>query len=65
MPIYFNSFSEALRAGVETYHTLKNILKHKYGAKATLLGDEGGFAPPIESVEERLELLLKSTFFIF
>ncbi|MBI2651838.1 phosphopyruvate hydratase [Candidatus Woesearchaeota archaeon] len=60
MPLGFKNFSDALRAGVETYHTLKNILKHKYGAKATLLGDEGGFAPPIESVEERLGLLLKA-----
>ena len=58
MPIGFKKFSDALRAGVETYHALKNILKAKYGAKATLLGDEGGFAPPIENVEERLELLL-------
>ena len=60
MPIGFKSFSEALRAGAETYHTLKNILKQKYGAKAILLGDEGGFAPPIENVEQRLELLLKA-----
>ena len=60
MPVGFKSFHEALRAGVETYHTLKNILKQKYGAKAVLLGDESGFAPPIENVEERLELLLKA-----
>ena len=60
MPVGFKSFNEALRAGVETYHSLKNILKQKYGAKATLLGDEGGFAPPIKNVEERLELLLKA-----
>ena len=60
MPIGFKSFKDALRAGVETYHTLRTILKKKYGAKAILLGDEGGFAPPIKSVEERLELLLKA-----
>lgn len=60
MPVGFKSFGEALRAGVETYHTLKNILKEKYGAKAILLGDEGGFAPPIENVDERLELLLSA-----
>ncbi len=60
MPVGFKNFSDALRAGVETYHTLKNILKEKYGAEATLLGDEGGFAPPIGAVEERLELLLKA-----
>lgn len=60
MPVEFKNFSSALRAGVETYHTLKNILKQKYGAKAILLGDEGGFAPPIENIEERLELLMKA-----
>ncbi len=60
MPVGFKTFSDALRAGVETYHTLKNIVKQKYGVKATLLGDEGGFAPPIENVEKRLELLLKA-----
>mgnify|MGYP001598216986 CR=1 FL=1 len=60
VPFEFKIFSDALRAGVETYHALKNILKEKYGAKSLLLGDEGGFAPPIESVEEKLELLLKA-----
>ncbi len=60
MPVGFKNFSEALRAGVETYHTLKGILKKKYGAKSILLGDEGGFAPPIVNVDERLELLLKA-----
>ncbi|MBI2650788.1 phosphopyruvate hydratase [Candidatus Woesearchaeota archaeon] len=60
VPANFKSFSDALRAGVETYHSLKNILKKKYGAKAALLGDEGGFAPPIADIEERLELMLKA-----
>ena len=60
MPANFKKFSDALRAGVETYNALKKILKEEYGAKATLLGDEGGFAPPIANVEERLELLLKA-----
>ena len=60
IPIGFKNFCDALRAGVETYHTLKSMLKEKYRAKATLLGDEGGFAPPINDVEERLELLLKA-----
>ncbi len=60
MPVGFSRYSEALRAGAETYHSLKSILKKKYGAKAVLLGDEGGFAPPIEKVENRLELLMKA-----
>lgn len=60
MPVGFKGFSYALGAGVETYHTLKNILKKKYGAKSILLGDEGGFAPSIENVEDRLELLMSA-----
>ena len=60
MPTGFNKFRDALRAGVEAYHSLKSILKSKYGAQATLLGDEGGFAPKINDVEKRLELLMKA-----
>ena len=60
MPTGFNKFRDALRAGVEAYHSLKNILKSKYGAQAALLGDEGGFAPKINNVEKRLELLMKA-----
>ncbi|HLD87470.1 MAG TPA: enolase, partial [Candidatus Nanoarchaeia archaeon] len=58
LPTGFKKFSEALRAGAETYHALKSLLKKKYGAQATLLGDEGGFAPPIADVEERLDLIM-------
>ncbi len=58
LPVGFGSFSESLRAGVETYHALKGILKKKYGVQAILLGDEGGFAPPIKSVRERLDLIM-------
>ncbi|HDN02111.1 MAG TPA: phosphopyruvate hydratase, partial [Candidatus Bathyarchaeota archaeon] len=46
IPTGFRSFSEALRAGVEVYHTLKQLLKEKYGVSAVNVGDEGGFAPP-------------------
>ena len=60
MPTEFRTFSDSLRAGVETYHNLKSILKKKYGAKAMLLGDEGGFAPPIEKIEDRLNLLMNA-----
>lgn len=60
LPTTFKSFSEGLRAGVETYHKLKSILKKKFGAQGTLLGDEGGFAPPIEDVEQRLDLVMKA-----
>ena len=62
MPVGCKGFSEALRAGVETYHTLKDILKKKYGAKAVLLGDEGGFAPAIDAVDKRLEILMEAIY---
>lgn len=60
VPAKFNSFSDALRAGVEAYSDLAMLLKKKFGPRATLLGDEGGFVPPIDSIEERLELMLKA-----
>ena len=60
MPTDFKNFNDALRAGAEAYHKLKEILKKKYGAKAILLGDEGGFAPPVADVEERLELMMSA-----
>ena len=58
MPVHFSSFSQGLQAGVETYHALKAMLKKKLGEQAMLLGDEGGFAPKIDDVESRLELML-------
>jgi len=51
------SYSEAVQASVETYHALKKILKKKFGAQATLVGDEGGFVPKVGSVQERLDLM--------
>ncbi len=56
MPIGAPSFREALRWGVETYHTLKGLLHEK--GLATSLGDEGGFAPELGSNEEALALLV-------
>ncbi len=56
VPIGFESFSEALRAGVETYHHLKSVLKSK--GLVTAVGDEGGFAPNLSSNREALELLV-------
>ena len=60
MPVGFKNFSEALRAGVETYHALKQILRKKYGSKETLLGDEGGFSPHVLHIEKRLDLMLEA-----
>lgn len=50
------SFSEALRAGVETFHALKSVLKAR--GYDTNVGDEGGFAPNLKSNEEAVEVLL-------
>ncbi|MFM8815483.1 MAG: phosphopyruvate hydratase, partial [Actinomycetes bacterium] len=58
MPIGASSFSEALRWGVETYHTLKSIL-HKR-SMATAVGDEGGFAPNLASNEEAIAILVEA-----
>jgi enolase len=52
-------FSESLRAGAEAYHSLKDIILKKYGRSAVNVGDEGGFAPPLSSMDEALSLLSK------
>merc|ERR1719353_390717 len=49
IPVGAATFKEACQIGCECYHTLKGILKKKYGGDATLVGDEGGFAPPIDA----------------
>ena len=56
MPVGADTFSEALRMGVETFHHLKNVLKKK--GYSTNVGDEGGFAPNIKSNEEAIETVL-------
>jgi enolase len=56
MPVGAASFSEALRWGVETYHTLKGLL-HDRGL-STAVGDEGGFAPDLAANEDAIRLLL-------
>ena len=58
VPLGFDRFSEALRAGVEIYHTLKDVLKKE--KMVTAVGDEGGFAPNLKSNREALELLVKA-----
>lgn len=52
------SFSEALRWGVEVFHTLKSVLKKK--GYSTNVGDEGGFAPDIQSNEEAIETVVQA-----
>ncbi|MEE9416058.1 MAG: phosphopyruvate hydratase [Acidimicrobiales bacterium] len=58
MPVGAASFSEGLRWGVETYHTLKAILHDK--GLSTAVGDEGGFAPNLSSNEEAVQLLVEA-----
>ncbi|MGA1837328.1 phosphopyruvate hydratase [Herbiconiux sp. 11R-BC] len=58
VPLGAETFSEALRWGVETYHSLKALLKSK--GLSTGLGDEGGFAPELPSNREALDLILEA-----
>ncbi len=57
-PIGANSFQEALRIGAETYHSLKSVLKKR--GLVTSIGDEGGFAPNLESNRAALDLILEA-----
>ena len=57
-PIGAKSFSEALRMGAEVFHTLKGVLKKR--GLSTSVGDEGGFAPTLDSVDDALNLIMIS-----
>ena len=57
-PVGFSSFSEALRAGVEVFHSLKSVLKTQ--GLNTAVGDEGGFAPNLSSNEEAITVILQA-----
>lgn len=58
VPVGAASFGEALRMGVESFHSLKTVLKKK--GYATSVGDEGGFAPNLRSNEEAIETILEA-----
>lgn len=58
MPVGAPSFSEALRWGVEVFHTLKGVLKKR--GYNTSVGDEGGFAPSLKSNTEAIEVILEA-----
>ncbi len=58
MPVGANSFSEGLRWGVEIFHALKTVLKKK--GFSTNVGDEGGFAPNIQSNEEAIDTVMEA-----
>jgi enolase len=57
-PAGFDSFEDALRAGVETFHHLKKLLSAR--GKATNVGDEGGFAPSLDSAEDAIAIVLEA-----
>lgn len=58
MPVGGETFSQALKMGVETFHSLKKVLKDK--GYSTNVGDEGGFAPNLKSNEEAIEVVLQA-----
>lgn len=58
MPVKAESFSDSLRMGTEVFHHLKKVLKDK--GLSTNVGDEGGFAPNLQSNEEAIEFVLKA-----
>ncbi|PJK14474.1 phosphopyruvate hydratase [Lysobacteraceae bacterium NML07-0707] len=58
LPVGFDKFSEALRAGTEVFHALKSVLKA--GGLSTAVGDEGGFAPDLRSNAEALDTIMEA-----
>merc|ERR1712070_771233 len=58
LPVGASSFREALVMGAEVYHTLKTVIKKKYGQDACNVGDEGGFAPSVQDNNEALDVLM-------
>ena len=60
LPVGASSFSEAMAMGCEVYHHLAKVIKAKYGQDAVNVGDEGGFAPNIQSNTEGVDLLMSA-----
>lgn len=60
VPYKISSFKERMRAVAESYHALKKVIEKKHGKNAINVGDEGGFAPPISTAEEALDLMEKA-----
>ena len=60
LPTKAKNFREGVRMCAETYHNLKKIIKEEYGRNAINVGDEGGFAPPLESAEDAIDLIIKA-----
>ena len=59
-PVGASSCSEAIRIGDEVYHSLRSVLKAKYGPSAINVGDEGGYAPPLEMTGDALDAILQA-----
>ena len=59
-PVGADTFSEAIKIGVEVYYSLRDLLKERYGVSAVNVGDEGGFAPPLKENVEALRILEKA-----
>jgi enolase len=59
-PVGASSCSEAIRIGDEVYQSLNSVLKAKYGPSAINVGDEGGYAPPLERTSDALEAILQA-----
>merc|ERR1712159_229982 len=60
IPSGASNFKESMQIGCEVFHNLKAVIKGKFGGDATLIGDEGGFAPPCD-VQSGLEMLMEAT----
>jgi enolase len=60
IPAGAKSFSESLRMGAEIYHSLKSVIQSKHGRQSTNVGDEGGFAPPLNKTTEAIDLLIQA-----
>jgi enolase len=54
------TFADALRTGTEVYQSLKKQLKDAYGPQAINIGDEGGFAPPLDTTNQALDIIVKA-----
>jgi len=60
LPVGAANFKEAMIIGAEVYHTLKGVIKKRYGQDACNVGDEGGFAPSVQDNNEALDVLMEA-----
>ncbi|ADV22187.1 enolase 1, putative [Cryptococcus gattii WM276] len=60
LPTGATSFEEAMQIATECYHSLKSVITKKFGLAGTGIGDEGGFAPPVDSIDQAMDLLVEA-----